>query len=399
MILISIGLLIGVLVLLLLSSLLLGEIWVASWANWLTPELTPQLGQGTAPLTVLIPAHNEAGTLSATLESLQSQLSPSDQIVVVADNCSDTTADVARLAGAQVLERNDPQRRGKGYALDYGLRMLAVHPPEVVVFVDADCLVLPGALEQLKYQTLSSRRPAQAVYLMEKPPEPSPKDRVSAFAFKVKNWVRPLGLARLGWPCPLTGTGMAFPWSVITAVDLASGHIVEDMKLGLDLAIAAHPPQLCPTAQVRGQLPTADTASTSQRTRWEHGHLKVLLQYVPKLLVTALRQRRLELGMMALDLAIPPLSLLMLLWLAGIAITLTWGMVSAVWVPSGLCAAAGGCLFAAILTAWVRFGRDEISLQQLLQFPLYILWKLPLYFQFLFKPQSQWIRTGRDPSN
>lgn len=395
MILISIGLWALALLALALSGLLLGEVLAAGLPGL---EASAQEQSPPEPLAVLIPAHDEAAVLAQTLASLQLQLRPADRVIVVADNCTDETADIARSAGATVLERNDPERRGKGYALDYGLQALSTHPPETVIVVDADCLILPGALAQLQRQTRLSGRPAQAVYLMERPPAPGAKDRVSAFAFKVKNWVRPLGLTRLGWPCLLTGTGMAFPWAAIAAVNLASGHIVEDMKLGLDLAIAAYPPQLCPAAQVRGQLPAAGAARISQRTRWEHGHLQVLRQYVPRLLAAATRQRRWDLAVLALDLAVPPLSLLVLFGLGGAAIASAWGVFSGVWGPAGLFAAAGGCLLIAILTAWARFGREEISLRQLLGFPLYVLWKIPLYFRFLLKPQSQWIRTERDPA-
>lgn len=399
MILVSLGLSGVALLLLLLCSLLLFEVLTACLPVHTALERDrPQTCSTTNRLTIIIPAHNEESGLPHVLASLQPQLSASTEVVVIADNCTDATAAVARSAGASVLERNDPQRRGKGYALDYGLQTLSVHPPDVVIVLDADCLVLPGAIAQLSSQALNSGQPAQAVYLMEQPSEPNPKDQVSAFAFKVKNQVRLLGLTRLGWPCPLTGTGMAFPWAVIAAVDMASGHIVEDMKLGIDLAIASHPPRLCPAAQVQGQLPTADSARSSQRTRWEHGHLQVLQQYVPRLLSEALSQRRWKLALMALDLAIPPLSLLVLLWLGVIAIAVAWGYFSAVWVPTGILSAAGIALLSAILMAWVRFGRESLSLQQLLRFPLYILWKIPLYAQFLLKPQSQWIRTRRDPS-
>lgn len=399
MILISLGLLIVALLVLLLSGLLLVEVLVASLLGSADLESASLQPKDAKRLTIIIPAHNEEGVLSHTLASLQPQISASTQVIVIADNCTDATAAVARAAGAAVLERDDSHRRGKGYALDCGLQALSANPPDVVIVVDADCLVLPGAIAHLSSQALNSGQPAQAVYLMEQPSEPSPKDQVSAFAFKVKNQVRPLGLTRLGCPCPLTGSGMAFPWAAIATVDLASGHIVEDMKLGLDLVIAGYPTKLCPAAQVRGQLPTTDVARSSQRTRWEHGHLQVLQQYVPRLLGEALRQRRWKLALMALDLAIPPLSLLLLLWLGVVAIAVAWGYFSAMWVPAGLLIIGGVGLLAAILMAWVRFGRELLSLQQLLRFPLYILWKIPLYTRFLLKPQSQWVRTHRDPSN
>src|SRR5258705_6725588 len=90
---------------------------------------------------IIIPAHDESIGLVPTLNDLKPQLHPSDRLIVVADNCSDDTAAVAGLAGAEVIQRNDPNKTGKGYALAHGVAYLNDHPPEFVIFVDADCRV------------------------------------------------------------------------------------------------------------------------------------------------------------------------------------------------------------------------------------------------------------------
>ncbi|MEO1183789.1 MAG: glycosyltransferase family 2 protein, partial [Cyanobacteria bacterium J06636_27] len=164
---------------------------------------------------VLIPAHDEELIIRSTLESLKEKLDNWQNIIVVADNCTDATADIARSTGVQVIERHDTNLLGKGYALDYGLNHLKSQPPDVVVFIDADCLVSQGAIEQVIQKAFTTQRPVQSTYLMAKSDISSPKASVSAFAFKVKNLVRPLGLRLLKQPCLLTGTGMAFPWEVI----------------------------------------------------------------------------------------------------------------------------------------------------------------------------------------
>ena len=170
---------------------------------------------------------------------------------MVADNCSDDTASLAAQSGAEVIERQDAERRGKGYALAYGLDHLAKRPPDVVIIVDADCLVSEGSLGLLARQAQQHSRPVQADYVLTPPQRPQGLAVVSALAFLVKNRVRPRGLAALGLPCALTGTGMAFTWDVIRKAPPTDDNLVEDMVMGLALARLGHAPMLCPEARVR----------------------------------------------------------------------------------------------------------------------------------------------------
>lgn len=345
---------------------------------------------------VLVPAHDEASGIGGTIEALRPQLGAEDRLVVVADNCTDRTAEVARSLGATVVERTDAERRGKGYALDCGIRFLEQEPPEVVVIVDADCLVHDGALDLLVREA-EQGRPVQAVYLLDEPLEAGHKERLSAFAFEFKNRVRPLGLDRLGIPCLLTGTGMAFPWGVIQAAGLASGNIVEDMRLGIDLAVAGQPPRLCPQALVTGALPSGKRAAVTQRKRWEHGHLQTLLTQVPRLLGAACRERRADLFGLALELGVPPLSLLFLLWAGALSLTLlAWWALETSAAPVFLLAAGGLAVPLSIFAAWFKFGRQRLPLTSLLSAPFYVLWKVPIYLGFLFRRERSWIRTERD---
>ena len=304
---------------------------------------------------VLVPAHDEEAGIKTTLSSIQEQLEPQDRILVIADNCTDGTAMVARTAGADVVERVDAHRRGKGFALDCGTRALESNPPDVVVILDADCLLRPGALGQLVAMAFRTRRPAQAVYCLEPPAGAGSLTQLSAFAFLFKNLVRPRGLARMGFPCLLTGSGMAFPWQVLHSAPLASGNIVEDMQLGLDLALAGHPPQLCAEARVDGVLPSGRDAAYRQRTRWEHGHLRTLLTQVPRLLGAAVRRCRLDLLALALELSVPPLSVLGLLYIATFCL---WLITQPIW-PGLILGGAALTAMVAFLAAWAAL-RDKM---------------------------------------
>lgn len=360
------------------------------------PKIYPVRGLARPKVGVLVPAHNEALGIKATLDTLFPQLAEQDQLVVIADNCDDETASIARFAGATVIERHDTDHRGKGYALDYGLKTLASNPPEVVIVVDADCIVHPGTIDQIASLAATTGQPVQSAYVLDLPTQPTPKDAISALAFLVKNLVRPKGLANLGLPCLLTGTGMAFPWFILRQISLASGNLVEDMQLAIDLAITGYPTLFCPEGQVTGVLPKQLHAAASQRTRWEHGHLQTLKTQVPRLLKASVQQRRFDLLALALDLAIPPLSFLVMLWLGAFIIALVAAGLGVASAPVTLLIFEGCLLAVVLLLAWVVFGRSRVPIQALLAIPFYILWKIPLYLTFFIRPQTEWIRTERD---
>ena len=344
------------------------------------------------PIAVLMPAHDEAEGIAASIASLMPQLRAIDRLLVVADNCSDGTAAVARDVGAEVIERHDPARRGKGYALDFGVRHLGQRSPAVVIVVDADCVVAVRGLERLASCALRRDRPAQALYLM-RGADGGLRARIAEFAWIVRNHVRPLGAQWLGFGCQLMGTGMAFPWPVIEAAPLASGQLVEDLQLGLDLAAAGAAPVFCPEARVTSSFPAQPDATASQRTRWEHGHLSVIASQGPRLLGLALVRRRPALLALTLDLCVPPLASLVLMLAALIVlgvVVAALGGPAAPWIVASLSLIG---VAAAVLLAWARFGRSVVSLGELLGSPAYAVAKVPMYARLLRNRQAEWIRT------
>ncbi len=345
-------------------------------------------------VAVLVPAHNESGGLAATLQCLKAQLLPQDRLLVVADNCSDDTAAIARSLGAEVLERQHDTLRGKGYALDFGFQHLKSSPRDVLLIVDADCTLAPAAIDTLVRRTILRQRPTQALYLMRHRHAASVKQRFSEFAWRVKNHVRPKGFAALGLPCQLMGTGMGFPWQQIEQHSLASGHLVEDMQLGIALAAAGTPPLFVEDALVLSEFPVDEAAQAKQRTRWEHGHLSLILQALPALLLGFLRRPRSATLAMGLDLSVPPITLLTLLAVAMLVITMPMALLGypTAFMVSLLSAVALG---SALLTAWWCQGRDLLSAKDIGQALGYVLWKLPLYAKFLTARQVEWVRSKR----
>ena len=347
-------------------------------------------------VTVLIAAHNEEAVIGKTVATISPQLSDRDKLIVIADNCSDLTASIARKFNATVLERKNSQEKGKGFALDYGLQSIQNDPSDVVVILDADCHIEPNYIESVAKMAMATQRPVQPINLLYRADKTDLKSAISEFAFVVKNLVRPKGLARLNLPCMVT-MGTAFPWSIINKVSLASDNLVEDMQFGIDLAIAGNPPLFCSDTKVTGVLPLRNRAATTQRTRWEHGHLSTLKTQVPRLIIESWKQKRMDLLTIASDLSVPPLSFLVILWaivaMTGLMVTLAERQLNA-----AMCAIAieGLLLLMSILLAWAKFGRKIIPLKSLVSIPLYVLWKVPIYFQFLVKPEQRWVRTERD---
>lgn len=347
-------------------------------------------------VAVLVPAHNESSGVLPTIADIRAQLRAGDRLLVVADNCTDDTAAVARGAGAEVVERANRTKIGKGYALDFGLRHLAAEPPDTVIIVDADCRLGPGTVDLLARASGTTNRPVQSLDLMTAPAHAAVNHKVAEFAWRVKNWVRPLGMQALGLPCQLMGTGMAFPWPLVRSAELASGRIVEDLKLGLDLAALGAPPLFCPSALVTSAFPLSEKGATSQRERWESGHLSMIFSAAPRLVLNALRQGNVPLLALALDMAVPPLTLLALLivscaLLSGVAFAL--GGSTSVFVASSCLLLA---FASAVFAAWLRYGRDVLPAAAATLLVPYVLKKVLLYAGLAMRRGAlQWKRTDR----
>ncbi|MGH6683328.1 MAG: glycosyltransferase family 2 protein [Pseudolabrys sp.] len=349
-------------------------------------------------VAVLVPAHNEETTLVRHLGTMLAQLRAGDRLVVIADNCSDATAAVAREQGAEVTARIDPALRGKGYALDHGLNFLQqTGAPEVVICIDADCEIGTNGIGRLARACAGTRRPVQAAYMMNPSQTAGPFAAIVVFAWLVKDYLRPLGLHRMGLPCQLMGTGMAFLWDDIRSVNLKNANLVEDLTLGLDLALNGKLPRFCPGARVISEVAAGGTPSFAQRARWEHGTIATAIRYVPLMARQFFRNGDLRLLAMLLDLMVPPLALLLLMLVGYFFVAAAFIAFS---VASLALAVANIALFAAAIgVAWWRHGRDIVPLAALALAPIYALVKVPLYLRLFAGRQTAWVRGKRRVSH
>jgi cellulose synthase/poly-beta-1,6-N-acetylglucosamine synthase-like glycosyltransferase len=346
--------------------------------------------------TVLIPAHNEGEGVIPTIRDVQAQLGPNDRILLVADNCTDDTAAIAEATGVEVVIRSDQARRGKGYALEFGVRHLALDPPDVVIILDADCRLGEHAIRTLSTGAMTCGRPMQSLYLMVAPKDAPVGKGLNLFAWRIKNWIRPLGLNQLMLPTQLFGTGMAFPIGLLLNRDMGNSRLAEDGALGMALASAGYPALFLSEARVYSCFPLSGVGRGQQRERWEKGHLENIIDLLPRALVQSLRDGNLGLAALAIDMAVPPLSLLVLVTVvcevfavAGVALGAPL-LVLAIPFVSGLLLVLG------TIIAWIAIGRDVLPARELLRLPLHVIRKFSFYHRIARgKGTSTWIRTDR----
>jgi hypothetical protein len=366
-------------------------------ASFRRPPAAPSVEPG-GRLAVLVPAHDEEELVGRCIASLRAQTYPRSRsrVVVIADNCGDRTAEIARAAGAEVLERRD-ERRGKGHALRWAMdRLLAEpEPPDAVVVVDADSIAEPDLLAHLAAALAAGADAAQAEYLVLAD-DSSTRSRLVAAAFLLFHRVRLGGRAALGMPASLVGNGMLFsrrlletrPWNAFTGV--------EDLEYTIELRLAGVRPRYVPAARLAGPVPHSYVGMRGQRLRWEGGRWHVVRARLPQLLRHALRR---DPGVLdaALDLAVPPLGLLTMGTLAGGAVT---AAAIALHVATAW-SASPWLLAVAALTAFVLLGLRSAGAPAslwlaLLESPRFLAWKALTYTTILagFDPH-RWERAER----
>ncbi|MGB5076179.1 MAG: glycosyltransferase family 2 protein [Sphingorhabdus sp.] len=343
---------------------------------------------------VLVPAHNEALGIENTVRALR-KAAPRCRILVVADNCSDETASLARAAGAETISRVDNDNRGKGFALAFGRDHLALNPPDVVIVVDADCELSAGSADRLIATAVISGAPVQSRNLLVGNAGDSPLVSISNFAMLIKNLVRARGLYRIGGGALLFGTGMAFPWKLFAGLELGTSHAVEDIQLGLSLARKGVRVVFEDSALVTSAAASVDV-SKGQRSRWEHGFLKAALDHGIPMLSSGLRHRSRHLFAIGAHMMVPPLALLIalsVLALCGLMLLSNFFENAA-----ALLVLFTSLVIAtlALLAAWWCEGRTVLQFKTLLMIPFYVIWKIPIYVGYFISRQTDWNRTQRE---
>lgn len=343
---------------------------------------------------IVMPAHNEAGGLGACLTALKPVVPGDVRILVVADNCGDATADIARDAGVEVIERSDATNRGKGFALAFARDHLSAAPPECVIILDADCIPIDDSVNELRRGIARWRTPVQSTNLLRADLNAKPMVQISNFAFLVKNLIRQRGAGRIGRVAILGGTGMALPWDLFVEAPLASSDLVEDLSLGIYAVRADRAPRFVEVARVESAAAEGASALT-QRTRWEHGFVSTASKRAIPLVLEGLGKGSLSRFWMGCHLCVPPLAMLCGLTGAGTVLLGLIALLTGIYAPVALLALLLLLVLGLILVVWLREGRPYLAGGALMRIPLYLLWKVPIYLKLFGRRESEWKRTGR----
>jgi cellulose synthase/poly-beta-1,6-N-acetylglucosamine synthase-like glycosyltransferase len=357
----------------------------------------PAYGAPATRFQVVVPAHNEAAGIAGTIESLQALDYPPSlfEVIVVADNCTDDTAERARRAGATVLERSDGVRRGKGYALAYAFeKSIAGGDVDAVVVIDADTVVSPNMLRAFDARLAGGATAVQADYAVRNVDD-GWRTRLMAIAFGMFHVVRSAGREDMGVSCGLRGNGMCFTTKLLREVPHDAFSVVEDLEYGIRIGERGHRVHYAGEAHVYGDMVSSEKASRSQRQRWEGGRWEMAKRHGLPLLLRAAKERSPLLADLALDVLVPPLSILVAATVAGAAASTALAVVTLRPNPAVvLFGASGVFLLAYAARGWQVSGTGAKGLASLARAPSYMVWKATLPLR-RGKPQTEWVRTAR----
>jgi cellulose synthase/poly-beta-1,6-N-acetylglucosamine synthase-like glycosyltransferase len=350
-------------------------------------------------LVVLVPAHNESELIGRCVRSLREQSYPAARcrVVVIADNCTDSTAAVALAEGAEVMVRTNPQERGKGQALRWAMdRLLAAHDaPEAVIIVDADSVADRDFIDQLAASYAAGHESVQADDLLRSD-SPSLRSELEAIALLLRNQIRFAGRAALGMPAGLCGNGMLLSASLLREHPWSAFSGAEDGEYSLILREAGITTAFAPAAKVYASTTPGGSGAYTQGVRWEGGRFQIMRAWIPRLLATAIKRRDVSLLTTMVDLAMLPLSASFAVLSLGAAAAVFLFSLGLIPFWSALPWLAG--LAAVPLYVLIAFASARLPLRSYLALaavPYFLLLKMRVYAGLLRGFDSGWVRTER----
>ena len=346
----------------------------------------------------IIPAHNEAAVVANLVESLKNQNYPKElyDIYVIADNCTDNTAEVARNAGAIVYERFDETKKTKGFALQWFLAQKIEEnaPYDALCVFDADNIADENFLKAMNKKLCQGENVVQGYRDIK-----NPTDNWITAGYAIFYWTmnRFYHYARynIGLSPLLNGTGFMVRFDVIKPTGWDTKTLTEDIEFSLKNIIEGRRLGWATDAIVYDEQPTGFKQSWSQRSRWTVGHIQCLKEYTG-LLATAVKEKKTLMnfdGLLYMLGSIPMFVITIFLLLINFVIYAAQGMTTMELVINVLRYLIPTFLFP-ILTAVLIMAMDKRPIKPMIKgllfYPLFLGSWLLINFKCLFKRETKW---------
>jgi cellulose synthase/poly-beta-1,6-N-acetylglucosamine synthase-like glycosyltransferase len=355
------------------------------------------LSQPETRFGIIIPAHNEEVLLPRLLISLNEQDYPSDMfgIIVVADNCSDRTAEVASNFKTCILERNDSKRTGKGYAIKFALDNVEIGQYDAIFIIDADSIAANDAFKHLDQAVKEGKKIIQC-YNGVANPDDSWFTRIMDVSRTISNEIFEPAKEKLGFSSHLMGNGMCFRKDVISKYGWDAFSVGEDWEYYASLIKGGERIAFAKDVRVFHRESSSLKQATPQRMRWSSGRFEIARKYGLGLFLSGLAERNFTKISASFPLIFPNPSLGMNITVIGLIVclflpTTTSKNVLIVW----FCSLMLMHLF--IFFAGIMYTKERLKNSlSLFIAPLFLIWKMGIdIFSALGMGRKKWIRTDR----
>ncbi|MGB0733096.1 MAG: glycosyltransferase family 2 protein [Pontibacterium sp.] len=336
---------------------------------------------------IVIPAHNETLLIEDTVKAALNQNYDKDnyKVVVIADNCTDDTAEKARNVGAHVIERSGPP--GKGQALYHAFEGLLKEEWDGFLIVDADSLLHKEAMHVLDYELSNGSKVVQLQYAIRNP-EDSVRTRALELGMASYNALRPKGRTMLGMSSGIFGNGFCISREALENVPYLAHSIVEDIEYHIHLLKSGYKTVFTDKACVHAEMPTSTEASETQRVRWEHGRWITIKTYAKELWKLTLKGDKCAFDGLTDVLTPPAMLTLFPLIFAALFGDMTVRLIALFLFLS---------LVAHYLIASMKYGSFSGLIRVGLYVPWYLVWKTWVTASSIIRnPNIGWNRTGRE---
>lgn len=347
---------------------------------------------------ILIPAHNEAQVIERTLASLSTlKKTGRVEIAVIADNCDDPTAEIARSQNVTVLERKHETERGKGYALEWAIAQFDLANFSAVAIIDADTTVESNMLESMACALETGAGAVQLFYEFT-PDSDAPLAHLQNIASVAENIFFYRGRSVLRLPILLRGTGMAIRSEVLQTHPWNSHSVTEDVDYAVGLLKEGVKIDFFSDSRILSAATSTYEQSYTQKERWASGTFNLITDNMWPLIGTGLARLRFDLLELAFSLLL--LSRPTLIFASGLLLLpaifssatirpylLAWPLVLILLLIVYLCSG-------------VFFVRDKkAGLKALMHAPFFGVWLLVVQARaFARRRKLGWTRTKRSAS-